>query len=196
MCGRIKAKDFCRSWRGAAAALAEFDGKSWFNPLGQEQVVQVDDGQLVVRSATGRRCPRAESGLPSSLGSRLIFRHAFRAGTVETIKIDVTLSALFARRGFHVVPRFGIRGLNYSAYGFTAERVGSWISYTAQLPLGVLAGELLSLPETDRSGEFQNWRRQMTMGADTPHAQKARAIESHLRRDYGYTLELLSETGG
>ena len=32
----------------------------------------------------------------------------------------------------------------------------------------------------------------MTVGADTP-AQKARAIESHLRRDYGYTLELLSK---
>jgi protein-glutamine gamma-glutamyltransferase len=33
---------------------------------------------------------------------------------------------------------------------------------------------------------------QMTAGAQTP-AQKARAIEGHLRQDYGYTLELLSK---
>ena len=32
----------------------------------------------------------------------------------------------------------------------------------------------------------------MTAGAETP-AQKARAIEGHLRQDYGYTLELLSK---
>ena len=32
----------------------------------------------------------------------------------------------------------------------------------------------------------------MTAGAETP-AQRARAIEGHLRQDYGYTLELLSK---
>jgi hypothetical protein len=49
--------------------------------------------------------------------------------------------------------------------------------------------ELLSLPQTDP--RIPELARQMTAGAETP-AQKARAIEGHLRRDYGYTLELLS----
>jgi len=172
-------------WRGAA--LAEFDGKRWFNPPGQEQVVQVDDGQVVVRSAT--EGPGRGPNLVYQVHLEpLIADTLFFAGTVETIKIDVRYLRYSRGGGFHVVPRFGIRGLNYSAYGFLPNE---WAlgRYTAQLPLGVLR-ELLSLPETDP--RIPELARQMTVGADTP-AQKARAIESHLRRDYGYTLELLSK---
>jgi len=172
-------------WRGAA--LAEFDGKRWFNPPGQEQVVQVEDGQVVVRSAT------EGAGRGPNLAYQvhlepLIADTLFFAGTVETIKIDVRYLRYSRGGGFHVVPRFGIRGLNYSAYGFLPNE---WAlgRYTAQLPLGLLR-ELLSLPATDP--RIPELARQMTVGADTP-AQKARAIESHLRRDYGYTLELLSK---
>jgi len=172
-------------WRGAA--LAEFDGKRWFNPPGQEQVVQVDDGQVVVRSAT--EGPGRGPNLVYQVHLEpLIADTLFFAGTVETIKIDVRYLRYSRGGGFHVMPRFGIRGLNYSAYGFLPNE---WAlgRYTAQLPLGVLR-ELLSLPETDP--RIPELARQMTVGADTP-AQKARAIESHLRRDYGYTLELLSK---
>ncbi len=173
-------------WRGAA--LAEFDGKTWFNPPGQEQVVQVDDGQVVVRSATegAARGPNLvyQVHLEPLLSDTLFF-----AGTVETIKIDVRYLRYSRGGGFHVAPRFGIRGLNYSAYGFLPNE---WAPgrYTAQLPLGALR-ELLSLPETT-DPRIPELARQMTAGADTP-AQKARAIENHLRHDYGYTLELLSK---
>ena len=172
-------------WRGAA--LAEFDGKTWFNPPGQEQVVQVEDGEVVVRSAT-EGAGRGPNLVYQVHLEPLIADTLFFAGTVETIKIDVRYLRYSRGGGFHVVPRFGIRGLNYSAYGFLPNE---WAAgrYTAQLPLGILR-ELLSLPDLDP--RILELARQMTVGADTP-AQKARAIESHLRRDYGYTLELLSK---
>src|SRR5665213_992128 len=173
-------------WRGAA--LAEFDGKTWFNPVGQEQVVQVDEGEVVVRSAT-EGAARGPNLVYQVHLEPLIADTLFFAGTVETIKIDVRYLRYSRGGGFHVAPRFGIRGLNYSAYGFLPNE---WAPgrYTAQLPLGALR-ELLSLPEkTDP--RIPELARQMTVGADTP-AQKARAIEGHLRRDYGYTLELLSK---
>lgn len=173
-------------WRGAA--LSEFDGKTWFNPVGQEQVVEVDDGEVVVRSAT-EGAARGPNLVYQVHLEPLISDTLFFAGTVETIKIDVRYLRYSRGGGFHVAPRFGIRGLNYSAYGFLPNE---WAPgrYTAQLPLGALR-ELLSLPETTdpRIGELAQ---QMTVGAETP-AQKARAIENHLRHDYGYTLELLSK---
>ena len=172
-------------WRGAA--LAEFDGKRWFNPPGQEQVVQVDDGQVVVRSAT-EGAGRGPNLVYQVHLEPLIADTLFFAGTVETIKIDVRYLRYSRGGGFHVVPRFGNRGLNYSAYGFLPNE---WAPgrYPAQLPVGVLR-ELLSLPETDP--RIPELARQMTVGADTT-AEKARAIENHLRQDYGYTLELLSK---
>jgi protein-glutamine gamma-glutamyltransferase len=173
-------------WRGAA--LAEFDGKTWFNPVGQDQVVQVDDGQVVVRSAT-EGAARGPNLVYQVHLEPLISDTLFFAGTVETIKIDVRYLRYSRGGGFHVAPRFGIRGLNYSAYGFLPNE---WAPgrYTAQLPLGAMR-ELLSLPETT-DPRIPELARQMTVGADTP-AQKARAIENHLRHDYGYTLELLSK---
>ena len=48
----------------------------------------------------------------------LISDTLFFAGTVETIRIDVPFLR-YSRGGvFHVPPRFGVRGLNYSVYGF------------------------------------------------------------------------------
>ena len=172
-------------WRGAA--LAEFDGKRWFNPPGQEQVVQVDDGQVVVRSAT-EGVSRGPNLIYQVHLEPMIADTLFFAGTVETIKIDVRYLRYSRGGGFHVVPRYGSRGLNYSAYGFLPNE---WAPgrYTAELPAGALR-ELLSLPPTDP--RIPELARQMTAGADTP-AEKARALENHLRRDYGYTLELLSK---
>jgi transglutaminase-like putative cysteine protease len=172
-------------WRGAA--LAEFDGKRWFNPPGQEQAIQVEDGQVVVRSAT-EGAARGPNLIYQVHLEPLIADTLFFAGTVETIKIDVRYLRYSRGGGFHVSPRYGNRGLNYSAYGFLPNE---WAPgrYTAQLPQGILR-EYLELPPTDaRIGELA---RQMTAGAQT-QAQKARALEGHLRQDYGYTLELLSK---
>jgi len=172
-------------WRGAA--LAEFDGRRWFNPPGQEQAIQVDDGQVVVRSAT-EGASRGPNLIYQVHLEPLIADTLFFAGTVETIKIDVRYLRYSRGGGFHVAPRYGNRGLNYSAYGFLPNE---WAPgrYTAQLPAGMMR-EYLSLPPTDP--RISELARQMTAGVET-RAQKARAIEAHLRQDYGYTLELLSK---
>jgi len=172
-------------WRGAA--LAEFDGKRWFNPNGQEQVVQVDNGEVVVRTAT-EGVSRGPNLIYQVHLEPLISDTLFFAGTVETIKIDVRYLRYSRAGSFHVSPIYGNRGLDYSAYGFLPNE---WAlgRYTAQLPLAALH-ELLSLPPLDP--RIPELARQMTAGAETP-AQKARALEGHLRKDYGYTLELLSK---
>jgi hypothetical protein len=172
-------------WRGAA--LAEFDGKRWFNPTGLDQVIQVNNGEVVVRSAT-EGASRGPNLIYQVHLEPLIADTLFFAGTVETIKIDVRYLRYSRGGGFHVSPRYGNRGLNYSAYGFLPNE---WAPgrYSAQLPQGIQR-EYLSLPPTDP--RIYELAQQMTAGADTP-AQKARAIEGHLRQDYGYTLELLSK---
>jgi len=172
-------------WRGAA--LAEFDGKRWFNPPGAEQAIQVEGGQVVVRSAT-EGASRGPNLIYQVHLEPLIADTLFFAGTVETIKIDVRYLRYSRGGGFHVSPRYGNRGLNYSAYGFLPNE---WAPgrYSAQLPQGIQR-EYLTLPQTDP--RILELAQQMTAGAET-RAQKARAIEAHLRQDYGYTLELLSK---
>ena len=172
-------------WRGAA--LAEFDGKRWFNPPGQEQVIQVEDGQVIVRSAT-EGVSRGPNLIYQVHLEPLIADTLFFAGTVETIKIDVRYLRYSRGGGIHVAPRYGNRGLNYSAYGFLPNE---WVlgRYTAQLPPGILR-ELLTLPPLDP--RIPELALQMTAGGES-RADKARALESHLRRDYGYTLELLEK---
>jgi transglutaminase-like putative cysteine protease len=172
-------------WRGAA--LAEFDGKRWFNPPGQEQTVRVEDGLVAVRTAT-EGASRGPNVIYQVHLEPLVSDTLFFAGTVETINIDVPFLRASRGGGFHVPARFGGRGLNYSAYGFLPNE---WAPgrYTAQLPAFALR-ELVSLPPLDP--RIPALALEMTRGADTP-AGKARALETRLRGDYGYTLELLSQ---
>ncbi len=172
-------------WRGAA--LAEFDGKRWFNPPGQDQTVRVEDEVLKLRTAT-EGASRGPNVIYQVHLEPLISDTLFFAGTVETIRIDVPFLRYSRGGGIHVPPRFGGRGLHYSAYGFLPNE---WAEgrYTAQLPAGAMR-ELLSLPELDP--RIPELAREMTRDAETP-AEKARLLERRLRRDYGYTLELLSK---
>ena len=172
-------------WRGAA--LAEFDGKRWFNPPGQEQTVPVEDGLVKVRTAT-EGASRGPNVIYQVHLEPLVADTLFFAGTVETINIDVPFLRSSRGGAFHVPPRFGGRGLNYSAYGFLPNE---WAEgrYTAQLP-GFAFRELLTLPALDP--RISALALQMTQGAETP-AAKARLLERRLRQDYGYTLELLAQ---
>ncbi len=171
-------------WRGAA--LAEFDGKRWFNPPGQDQPVRVDNGLVTVRPAT-EGAGRGPNVIYQVHLEPLVADTLFFAGTVETINIDVPFLRASRGGGFHVPARFGGRGLNYSAYGFLPNE---WAPgrYTAQLPAFALR-ELLSLPALDP--RIPQLALEMTRGAETP-AEKARALETRLRTSYGYTLDLLS----
>lgn len=172
-------------WRGSA--LAEFDGKRWFNAPGQDQTLRVEDQILRVRSAT-EGAGRGPNVIYQVHLEPIVSDTLFFAGTVETIRIGVPFLRYSRGGGFHVPPRFGGRGLNYSAYGFLPNE---WAEgrYTASLPPGAMRG-LLSLPNLDP--RIPDLAREMTIGGES-QAEKARMLETRLRHDYGYTLELLSK---
>ncbi|MSV34880.1 MAG: DUF3488 domain-containing protein [Bryobacterales bacterium] len=172
-------------WRGSA--LAEFDGKRWFNAPGQDQTLRVEDQILRVRSAT-EGASRGPNVIYQVHLEPIVSDTLFFAGTVETIRIGVPFLRYSRGGGFHVPPRFGGRGLNYSAYGFLPNE---WAEgrYTASLPPGAMRG-LLSVPNLDP--RIADLAREMTRDGEPP-AEKARMLETRLRHDYGYTLELLSK---
>jgi len=174
-------------WRGAA--LAEFDGKRWFNPPGQERRYRVDGGVLAVRGAViGLR--RGHNLIYQVHLSQLVADTVFVAGTPETISIDVPFVSYSQGGAFHVAPRFGSRGLNYSVYGFLPDEWAE-VRFTSAPLAEAVRDELLSLPPLDP--RIPQLAREMTAGAET-EVERARAIENHLRHDYGYTLDLLSKS--
>ena len=170
-------------WRGAT--LSEFDGKRWTNPSRKPEMIPVENDHVVL----------APPGLPPP-GRRINYRvemeeqendTLFFAGTPETL--DLQARALYrsetsSLRLGHAVPQ----GFHYDAYSLLDDP-----PETAPIPfpppvLPLAARELyLRLPPLDvRVTELA---RNFAAGA-TGDLARARAIERHLRSDYGYTLEL------
>jgi len=172
-------------WRGSV--LTEFDGTRWFNPVEAQQLVRVDGGVIALSNAVlGTR--QGRNLIYQARLSPIISDTLFFAGNPETIRIDVPFLR-YSRGGvFRVPPRFGGRGLNYSVYGFLPDEWAEVRFTTAPLS-GSFREQLLQLPELDP--RIPKLAEEMTAGAEND-VQKARAIESHLRRDYSYTLDLLS----
>ncbi len=173
-------------WRGSV--LAEFDGKRWFNPAEPDQLVRVDTGVIALRTAVaGTRLGR--DLIYQVRLSPLISDTLFFAGNPETIRIDVPFLR-YARGGiFHLPPRFGARGLEYSAYAFLPDEWAE-VRFTTAPLAGPFREQLLRLPPLDP--RIPQLARTMTSGAEND-VQQARAIERHLRKDYGYTLQLLDK---
>jgi hypothetical protein len=173
-------------WRGSA--LVKFDGTRWFNPPDADRTMRVDGGVLLLANAImGTR--QGRDLLYQIRLSPLISDTLFFAGNPESIRIDVPY-LYYARGGvFHVAPRFGGRGLNYSVRGFLPDEWAEVRFTTAPLSEG-FRQELLDLPALDP--RIPKLAQEMTAGSEA-EVEKARAIESHLRHDYGYTLELLSK---
>jgi len=170
------------------AALTEFDGTRWFNETQSDQLVRVDNGVVALRNAVmGTR--QGRNLIYQARLSPIISDTLFFAGNPETIRIDVPFLRYSGGGVFHISPRFGARGLNYSVYGFLPDEWAE-VRFTSA-PLGeAFREQLLKLPALDP--RIPKLAREMTAGKET-EVEQARAIESHLRRDYGYTLELLSQ---
>ncbi len=171
-------------WRGSA--LTQFDGNRWFNPPdGESQRLLLDKGNLVLKTAEhahpGRRM-RYEVQLNEIASDTLFF-----AGTPETINVR-TGFVFRSPYGSLSVPRVNVSGLRYSALSFLEDEAAPVVHPPRPLP-ETERQPLLELPTLDpRVAQLAHtW----TDDAPTP-LEKARAIEYHLRRDYGYTLELLS----
>ena len=173
-------------WRGSA--LVEFDGTRWFNPPEPDETVRVDGGVIALRNAVvGTR--QGRNLIYQARLSPLISDTLFFAGNPETIRIDVPFLRYAGGGVFHVSPRFGARGLNYSVYGFLPDEWAE-VRFTWAPLAGAFRQELLKLPALDP--RIPQLAREMTAGAET-EVEKARAIENRLRHDYSYTLELLSK---
>lgn len=177
-------------WRGSV--LTAFDGTHWFNPVEIGQLVRVDKGVIALRNAVlGTR--EGRNLIYQVRLSPLISDTLFFAGNPETIRIDVPMLR-YSRGGVFHVPRFGyqrfgFKGLDYSVYGFLPDEWAE-VRFTTAPLAGPYRQELLNLPHIDP--RIPQLARSMTAGAAT-EAEQARAIESHLRHDYGYTLQLLSK---
>ena len=171
-------------WRGAA--LSEFDGKRWTNPSRKPEMIPVENEHVVL----------APPGLPPP-GRRINYQveleelendTLFFAGTPETL--DLQARALYRSetssfRLGHAVPQ----GFHYDAYSLLDDP-----PETAPAALSAArasAGGARALPATAgaRRAASPELARNFAAGA-TGDLARARAIERHLRSDYGYTLQL------
>ena len=174
-------------WRGTS--LAEFDGKRWFNPRGGEVPLYVDRGLLTLK----RFRTRARPGRPIIYQvhlSDVAPDTLFIAGTPETIQIGVPMLNYTASGAFRVPVRFGSAAQSYGVYSFLEDEA----ALASPMPDPLAPAErrrMLQLPPLDE--RIPRLARDMATGAVTED-ETARQIEHRLRRDYGYTLELLPAT--
>jgi hypothetical protein len=170
-------------WRGAA--LARFDGRRWDNRPALPQNLIPDQGVFTVN-----RGPHSRLGHVITYTVKMNERGAdtlFIAGTPQTIRIDVPYLEFTSSQSFVVVAPAVLPGLTYAVYSFLEDEAAEPAMLPSQLPRPE-RNELLQLPSIDP--RIEPLAREMAAGARTD-AEKANAIESHLRQDYGYTLEML-----
>lgn len=173
-------------WRGGA--LSVFNGRRWYNPPGRDESLRVEHGVLTLprRLRPGATRP-GHSIIYRAQLSDIASETLFIAGTPETINIDVPSLRLTRGGSFNVTPRFGSSGLSYGVYGYLEDE--SAVASVSPGPLlAPVREELLQLPPLD--DRIPRLARE-TSAAASGELEKARQIEYHLRRDYGYTLELL-----
>ena len=169
-------------WRGAA--LSEFDGKRWTNPSRQPEIIPVENEHVVL----------APAGLP---GRRVNYRVEleelendtllFFAGTPEILELRARAlyrSDTASYRLGHAVPQ----GFHYDVYSLLdVPPESAPIRFLAPvLPLAARE-RYLQLPTLD--SRIAELGRQFAANA-TGDLARARAVERHLRSDYGYVLEL------
>jgi transglutaminase-like putative cysteine protease len=172
-------------WRGGA--LSQFDGKRWFNPPEADEPIRADRGVVTLRQ--GRHWRPGHSLAYQVVLNDISSDMLFYAGTPETIRINAPLISLTHGEGLRVPPRFMLYGgLTYSVYSYMEDESGAMVTAAAPLPAASRA-EYLQLPALD--DRIPVLAREMAAGANS-EMEQARAIENHLRLDYGYTLQLLS----
>jgi hypothetical protein len=172
-------------WRGMA--LTRFDGRRWFNRPGGETTLQIDRGIVTLPP----RGPRVRSGhtLPYEIHlNEIASGTLFFAGIPESINLGRdTPRVLRSPSGSIRVPGYLAPGLNYFVYGFLEDENSP--AKTPPHPLALAEREdLLDLPDIDP--RIAPLARKFAYEAPTD-VERARAVEHHLRHDYGYTLQLL-----
>lgn len=175
-------------WRGGV--MTEFDGKGWFDPEDPPKRLAVENGQAVLPAPGARPGARRLSyGVElEELDSPALFF----AGAPERVVgvpdgvLKETRTGCF--RLLHTPPP----GFRYEAYSLLEEPPETAFAPNPA-PILDLASRAqdLQLPRLDP--RIPLLARSMSEGATTDLA-RARAIEDHLRSDYGYTLQLPNHT--
>jgi protein-glutamine gamma-glutamyltransferase len=176
--GRLTAK-----WRGAA--LSEFDGKRWFNSGGEDELLPVTNGRLILADESQRR--RHNGRLVAyRVDLRPIDSTAlFFAGTPEFLNIDAK-SVYRTANGNYRIGLGPSDGVRYDVYSFLDEEA-SPDPEASPTVAGPAVTACLKLPPLDpRIGVLA---REMSAGGISAY-NRAKAVERGLQTNYAYTLEL------
>ena len=166
-------------WRGGV--LTDFDGKRWSNP--GARMISVGD---LAREPSGYlpagRSIHYQVDLDALASNALFF-----AGTPE--RINLRYAHLYkTETGCFRLAGLPPRGFQYDAYSVLEDPPEAVpVQYPA--PVLRLAERNQDLDTPPLDPRIPALARTLTGGASTD-LERARAIERHLRRDYGYTLEL------
>jgi hypothetical protein len=188
---RIDTEDAPRDLKWRGASLSQFDGHRWSNSPALATPVAVEHDSAILADENERR----------RLGRRILYRvdlssldtdALFFTGRPESITALRPPLALYrdGNSGFrllHLPPE----GFQYEAYSLLEPRL-TQAEADFPDPLDTSPADIrrkyLQLPP-NLDNRVEQLARRMT-AAEFSIAGRARAIEHHLRTDYGYTLEL------
>jgi transglutaminase-like putative cysteine protease len=175
-------KPLALKWRGSA--LAEFDGRRWFNAPEDGRRLLAENGRvrLVPYAQMWRRGKgiAGEVQLKSATGDALFF-----PGHPEVLSIESGVVTRTSVDGYQL-PRGMSRGLRYQFYSVLDPPEPP--RYPGALALADESRELY-LRTGRLDARVEELARQA--GGVGSELRRARAIEEHLRSKYGYTMELL-----
>jgi transglutaminase-like putative cysteine protease len=181
---RLEDRALALKWRGAA--LAEFDGRAWFNHATRGQVLQPDHaGLLTLDDESPHRNGRYISY--AVYLNDLAQDALFFAGSPQYMRID---SMVIRRPYGNNSAQFGDgRTVSYQVYShLDSPAAAADPALVAPLPADARAA-YLQLPRLDP--RIRELTEGIVRGATSPIAQ-ADTVENYLRSNYGYTLELPS----
>ncbi len=180
--GNLDAQAARHKWRGMT--LSQFDGRRWYNPPSSAEPLRVD-GWLQLATDKQRWRPGSRISYEVHLkdfASDLLFL----PGIPEMLHVNVPY--VYRTRHDSLRARMMAEGGLYYA-GISFLDAESPLPEQKPELADALRSEYLRLPQID--ARIPLLARQLADGHVWPN-QRARSLEAHLRKDYGYTLELLS----
>jgi transglutaminase-like putative cysteine protease len=170
-------------WRGGT--LMDFDGRRWSNPNTMRQFIHVEKGQAELEPPDNR-----QRGISYTVEfDELETDSLFFAGTPQRVYLHIG-PLIRSEGGNYRLGHSPPQGFRYEAYSLLEESPEATpIRFpTPILPLAERERNL-QLPPLDP--RIPRLAREMAAGAPTD-LERARALERHLRSDFGYTLQLPS----
>ena len=170
-------------WRGLA--LRYFSGTRWSNPSPRDEIVEPNKGQYLLR-APSRRNERGRRIRYQVTLEPMPVQALFLAGQPEQISGPFRRLRVTDTDSYQV-PRSRYQPLRYEAHSWVPGALPQRGANVAELFTRRFRRKYLQLPNLD--AKVAALAQQITGGAPSPLRQ-AGLIEQHLRREFGYTLDL------